>query len=75
MNKKRRDAMVAKTTRMRVDRELAGKAMRALGAKSRTEAVRVAVEWIVGLKLAVNLPESAAMNRDRGTRKKAPAEM
>jgi hypothetical protein len=43
-----RTTMPAKTTRVLIDRELADKAVRALGAKSKTEAARIAVEWIVG---------------------------
>jgi len=41
-------AMAVKMTRVRVDRELADDAMRVLGVKSRTEAARFAVRWILG---------------------------
>lgn len=40
--------MTGKTTRVRISRELADEAMRSLGVKSRTEAVRVAVKGVFG---------------------------
>ena len=39
--------MAGKTTRVRVNRELAEEAMRALGVRSRSEAARVAVDLIL----------------------------
>ena len=55
--------MAVKTTRVRVDRELADDAMRVLGVKSRTDAARVAVWWILGLDRPNELTPDAAKNR------------
>ena len=42
--------MAAKLTSIRLDRKLADEAVRALGVKSRTEAVRVALKEIVRME-------------------------
>jgi Arc/MetJ family transcription regulator len=42
--------MAVKLTSIRLDTKLADEAVRALGAKSRTEAVHIALKEIVGLK-------------------------
>ncbi len=61
--------MAAKLTRVRVNRELADEAMRALGVRSGTEAVRVAVRWVLDLERSKELKESAAENRESCRRK------
>jgi Arc/MetJ family transcription regulator len=53
-------AMTRKTTRVRVSRELADEVMRALGAKSRTEAARIAVTTILGWERHKRLAGRAA---------------
>jgi hypothetical protein len=50
-NRYMRTTLAAKTTRVLIDRELADKAMRALGAKSKAQAVHIALEWIVSLEM------------------------
>ena len=55
--------MTVKMTRVRVDRELADDAMRVLGVKSRTEAARFAVRWILGLDRPNVLTPDVAKNR------------
>jgi Arc/MetJ family transcription regulator len=58
--------MTVKMTRVRVDRELADDAMRVLGVKSRTEAVRFAVRWILGLDRPNMLTPDVTKNRKIG---------
>lgn len=63
--------MTRKTTRVRVSRELADKAMRALGAKSRSEAARLAVMTLLGREQPHRLAnKSAGKARDRQVEKK-----
>jgi Arc/MetJ family transcription regulator len=58
--------MTGKTTRVRVNRELADEAMRALGVKSRSEAARVAVMSLLGKEQPNHLADqSAGKGRDR----------
>lgn len=57
--------MAEKMTRVRVNRKLADEARRVLGVKSRTEAVRVAVRWILGVDRTVLLSKVAAKDRKR----------
>jgi len=65
------DAMARKTTRVLVSRELADEAMRALGAKSRSEAARVAVLILLGREQPNHLAGQAARkDRDRRAKKK-----
>jgi Arc/MetJ family transcription regulator len=62
--------MTVNMTRVRVNRKLADEAMRVLGVKSRTEAVRVAVRWVLGLDRPIKLTEGDAkiiMHRPYGT--------
>jgi hypothetical protein len=58
--------MTVKMTRVRVNRELADDAMRVLGVKSRTEAARVAVRWVLGLDRPNVLTLDVAKNRKIG---------
>jgi Arc/MetJ family transcription regulator len=58
--------MTVKMTRVRVDRELADEAMHALGVKSRTEAARIAVRWVLGLNRPNVLTPDVAKNRKIG---------
>jgi Arc/MetJ family transcription regulator len=58
--------MAVKMTRVRVDRELANDAMRVLGVKSRTKAVRVAVRWVLGWDRPNVLTPHVAKNRKIG---------
>jgi Arc/MetJ family transcription regulator len=58
--------MTVKMSRVRVDQELADKAMHALGVKSRTEAVRIAVLWILDLDRPNELTPDVAKNRKIG---------
>jgi Arc/MetJ family transcription regulator len=65
-------AMTGKTTRVRVNRELADEAMRALGVKSRSEAARVAVMSLIGRAEPIHLAgQSAGKGRDRRAETKA----
>lgn len=68
----RRDAMAKKTARVRVSRELADEAMRALGVKSRSEAARVAVMILLGREQPNHLVvQSAGKGGDRRAKKRS----
>jgi Arc/MetJ family transcription regulator len=58
--------MTVKMTRVRIDRELVDDAMCILGVKSKTEAARVAVRWILGLDWPNMLTPDVAKNRKIG---------
>lgn len=57
------DAMAKKTARVRVSRELADEAMRALGVKSRSEAARIAVMRLLGREPAMEETKAARPKR------------
>jgi hypothetical protein len=66
-----RNAMTGKTTRVRVNRELADEVMHALGVKSRSEAARVAIMSLLGREQPNHLTvQSAGKGRDRRAKKK-----